>query len=119
MHSLPVNKHSVVFLGKRTEFAYVFADELRHEIFLYERNKIACEEQGVASARARILNRRAIAVADGAVLENELNRDGFAGLTNARKAFGNRFAHVHETIVSGARFDCSLVVEIETGVRFC
>ena len=91
------------------------AFEQRLDVLFKERHEVLAEEQRIAAARSRILHGSAIADRDAAVIQYQQDRDTFASLADFAETVGHGLADIDETILSGARLDRLLVVEIERG----
>ena len=105
--------------GKRTEIVRFLADQTRFDVLLNNRNKILRQKQRIAPACAGILYRRAVAVSDLAVLQDQHDRDRLACLTDGGKALGDRLADIEHPVVPRAALDRALVVKIEAGTSGC
>ena len=113
--TLAVNGDGLNHFGKALEAVGFTADEHGLDVCFDNGDEILCEEQGIASACTAVLNGSAVAVCDLTILENELDGDGFACLTNGGEALGNGIADIGETIGFCAGLYRALVIKVEAG----
>ena len=114
MQSLAVNLDGFHHLGQLSEVVRFLANQSRFDVLVDDRDEVLSQEQRVTAARTGILNRRAVAPRDLAVLQHQHNRDGLAGLTDGFKARSNRGADVSGAVGNSSALDCFLVVKEET-----
>ena len=113
MQALAVYLDGLHLRAQAAEIICLPAQQHRADILLDDGDKVLCQKQRVASARAGILHRRAVAEGDLAVFQNDHDRDGLALHAHGGKALRDGLADVKHTVVTRAALDGALVIKIK------
>ena len=113
MESFSVNVNRFDCLGKVLEAVGLSAYKNGLDMVHDNRYKILCEKKRIASARAAVLNRRAIAVSYLAVFEHKHDGYRLARLTYRCKSRRFRLADIRVAVRDGAALYCALIVKIK------
>ena len=115
VQALAVDLDALHHGGELAEVVGFAADQRGLDVLLDQRDEVLGEEEGIASARAGILHGRAVAPGDLAVLEDEHDGDGLAGLAHGAEALGHGLAGIEGAVVARALLDGALIVKVKTG----
>ena len=113
MQALAVYLDGLHLRAQAAEIICLPAQQHRADILLDDGDKVLCQKQRVASARAGILHRRAVAEGDLAVFQNDHDRDGLALHAHGGKALRDGLTDVKHTVVTRAALDGALVIKIK------
>lgn len=105
-------------LGGLLEVGQIHALEVRNNVLVDDFDQLSTGVGDFTAIAGSVLGNSAVTVGDVAVLENEHNGDGNAGLTDVLEAGGDRLALVNKTVFLSAALDGFLVVHVEAGQDF-